>query len=114
DDIVDKNHFSKEFIYMPYDEEDEPYRILHTGFYDKEGKPYKLEIRTSTVEEDDFLINLALSLAVLYVVIVLSIMVINYFVLRNAWKPFHRILVNLSKYRFGKADSFHAVSTQVE
>lgn len=113
-DLIDENHFSKEFIYMPYDEEDEPYRILHTGFYDKEGKPYKLEIRTSTVEEDDFLINLALSLAVLYAVIVLSITVINHFVLRRAWKPFHRILTNLSKYRFGRADSFHAVPTQVE
>src|SRR5690606_5320677 len=113
-DVVDENHFSKEFIYMPYDEDDEPYRVLHTGFYDKEGKPYKLEIRTSTVEEDDFLLNLALSLAVLYAVIVLSIMVINHFVLRKAWKPFHRILANLSKYRFGKADSFHAIPTQVE
>src|SRR5690606_11793385 len=47
-------------------------------------------------------------------VIVLSITVINHFVLRRAWKPFHRILTNLSKYRFGRADSFHAVPTQVE
>ncbi len=112
-DIIDRNHFSKELIYMPYDEDDEPYRILHTGFYDRDGNPYKLEIRTSTVEEDEFLINLALSLAVLYLVIVLSIMVINHFVLRKAWKPFHQILANLSKYRFGDVKSFYAVPTQV-
>jgi len=113
-EFTDENHFSKEFIYMPYDEEDEPYRILRTGFYDKEGKPYTLEIRTSTVEEDDFLINLAISLAVLYFVIVVSIMIINHYVLKRAWKPFHHILKNLGKYRFGDAQSFERVPTQVK
>lgn len=110
---VDQNAFSKEFIYMPYDEEEEPYRILRTGFYDPSGKPYQLEIRTSTVEEDDFLFNLAISLLVLYVVIVLSILVINYYILGRAWQPFKQILKNLSKYRFGKANSFELVHSPV-
>ncbi len=111
---LDKNHFSREFMYMPYDEEDEPYRILRTGFYSKDGKAYQLEIRTSTVEEDDYLINLAISLLVLYLVIVLSILVINYFVMSRAWKPFKKILANLSLYRFGHAKSFTPVQTQVK
>jgi signal transduction histidine kinase len=110
---TDSNQFSKEMIYMPYDEDDEPYRVLRTGFHDQEGNPYKLEIRTSTVEEDDFLFDLGISLAVLYSVIVLSIMVINYLVLTRAWRPFHQILNNLSRYRFGNAKSFQAVPTQV-
>jgi len=110
---VDQNAFSKEFIYMPYDEEEEPYRILRTGFYDPSGKPYQLEIRTSTVEEDDFLLNLAISLLVLYVVIVLSILVINHYILGRAWQPFKQILKNLSKYRFGKANSFVSVESPV-
>lgn len=113
-DFTDSNSFSKEMIYMPYDEEDEPYRVLRTGFHDQSGNAYKLEIRTSTVEEDDFLIDLAISLGVLYMVIVLSIMIINYFVLTKAWKPFHKILHNLSRYRFGDAESFEAVPTQVK
>ena len=110
---LDNNHFSKKMIYMPYDEEEEPYRILETGFYSKDGDPYTLEIRTSTVEEDDFLINLAISLAVLYLVIVLSILGINYLVLNKAWKPFQKILKNLSKYRFGEAESFKQTPTKV-
>ncbi len=113
EETVDQNKFSKEFIYMPYDAEEEPYRILRTGFYDASGKPYHLEIRTSTVEEDDFLINLAISLLVLYVVIVLSILIINHYMLGRAWQPFKQILKNLSKYRFGKANSFEAVSSPV-
>lgn len=111
---IDKNVFSKEMIYMPYDEEEEPYRVLRTGFYDTAGNPYLLEIRTSTVEEDDFLINLGISLLVLYVVIVLSILVVNYFVLQRAWQPFDKILKHLSRYRFGKADSFVAVPSAVK
>lgn len=110
---LDKNHFSKEFIYMPYDGEDEPYRVLRTGFYSKEGKAYALEIRTSTVEEDDFLIDLAISLCVLYVVIILSILIINHFVLSRAWKPFRLTLYNLSRYRFGDTAGFDILSTNV-
>lgn len=113
-DELDKNHFSKEFIYMPYDEEEEPYRVLRTGFYSKDGKAYSLEIRTSTVEEDDYLINLAISLAVLYVVIILSILIINHFVLTKAWKPFSLTLENLSRYRFGDTASFDVVPTKVK
>lgn len=113
-EFSDSNQFSKEMFYMPYDEDDEPYRVLRTGFHDREGNPYKLEIRTSTVEEDDFLFDLAISLAVLYSVIVLSIVVINHIVLTRAWQPFHKILRNLSRYRFGEANSFEAVPTQVK
>ena len=115
DDVeaLDENVFSKELIYMPYDEEEEPYRILRTGFYDANNTPYYLEIRTSTVEEDDFLINLAISLLVLYIVIVLSILIINYFMMGHAWRPFNQILKNLSQYRFGKADSFVTVNSEV-
>ena len=113
EEIVDQNSFSKESIYMPYDEENEPYRILRTGFYDSSGTPYRLEIRTSTVEEDDFLINLAISLLVLYVVIVLSILIINHYMLGRAWQPFKQILKNLSQYRFGKANSFEVVESPV-
>ncbi len=111
---LDKNRFSREFIYMPYDEEEEPYRILKTGFYNHEGKPYLLEIRTSTVEEDDFLINLAISLTVLYIVIIISIIIINYVVLGKIWKPFNSILKNLSSYRFGDSKPYSYKKTQVK
>jgi len=111
---IDKNHFSRELMYMPYDDEDEPYRILKTGFYSKERQAYTLEIRTSTVEEDDYLINLAIALGVLYLVIVLSILVINYFVMSKGWKPFQEILKNLSNYRFGHSKSFEPIPTEVK
>lgn len=111
---LDKNHFSREFMYMPYDDEDEPYRVLKTGFYSTNGQAYSLEIRTSTVEEDDYSINLAIALTVLYLVIVLSILVVNYYVMSRAWKPFQEILNNLSRYRFGHSKSFEPTPTKVK
>ena len=112
-ETVDNNIFNNELIYMPYDEEEEPYRILTTGFYTKDGRPYTLEIRTSTVEEDDFLMNLAISLAVLYAVIALSVMLINYLVITRALRPFRRILDGLGNYRFGTSKSFQPISSRV-
>ena len=72
EDFSDHNILSNAFFYMPFDDEDEPYRVLKTSFYDRDMNPYTLEIRTSTVEKDDLLFNLAIALGVLYVVLVLS------------------------------------------
>lgn len=110
---IDENKFTREFIFMPYDNEKEPYRVLKTGFYSKSGKPYDLEIRTSTVEEDDFLIDLGISLVVLYFVIVLSIVLVNHYVMSKVWKPFNRILKNLTDYRFGEVKVFNGIKTNV-
>mgnify|MGYP003522014604 FL=1 len=63
-ELSDKNIFSRVFFYMPYDEEEEPYRVLNTSFYARDGKPYFLEIRTSTVEEDDLIYDLGTALEI--------------------------------------------------
>ncbi|MCY4779723.1 HAMP domain-containing sensor histidine kinase [Sphingobacterium sp. UT-1RO-CII-1] len=107
------NNFSREFFYMPYDDEEEPYRVLRTGFYDPEGVPYHLEIRTSTVEEDDLMLDLSTALIVLYLVLVLSLYLINEFVLRKAWGPFNVIIDNLNLYRFGKKEQLAPINTNV-
>lgn len=77
------NRFSNEFIYMPYDNDDEPYRVLKTAFYGADNLPYLLEIRTSTVEEDDLIYDLSISLIFLYIFILISILMINHFGLKK-------------------------------
>ena len=107
------NQLSNELFYMPYDEEEEPYRVLRTGFYGPDEKPYHLEIRTSTVEEDDLIYDLTTALIVLYIVLLLSLYLINEFVLRRAWRPFKIILENLNHYRFGKKENLKPLKTNV-
>lgn len=109
----EKNSLRSEFFYMPYDEEMEPYRVLHTGFYAPDQKPYHLEIRTSTVEEDDLMFDLTTALIVLYLVLVLGVYVVNEIVLRRAWRPFRIILENLNLYRFGKKGDLKPMTTNI-
>ena len=107
------NQFKNEMVYMPYDDEMEPYRVLTTGFYTKDGEPYLLQIRTSTVEEDDLIFDLITSLGVLYVAILLSILLINEFVLTKAYAAFRAILKNLHDYRFGNKNDWTPVQSNV-
>src|SRR5690606_13957957 len=40
DSLQKANIFSRQMIYMEYDDEMEPYRVLRTGFYAPDGQPY--------------------------------------------------------------------------
>lgn len=113
DGFSEKNRLSSEFFYMPYDDEMEPYRVLRTGFYAPDQKPYHLEIRTSTVEEDDLMLDLTTALIVLYLVLVLGVYLTHEVILRRAWRPFNTILKNLNLYRFGKKKDLKPIVTNI-
>lgn len=97
-----KNVFETKNIYMESDDNEEPVRILTTAFTDKKGDNYKLEISTSTIEADDLLRDFGISVLALYVMLLGSIFIINYFILRKVWKSFYRLLSNLQGYSFGQ------------
>lgn len=107
------NRLTNELVFMPYDGEEEPYRVLRTGFYGHDGNPYSLEIRTSTVEEDDLIYDLTIALIFLYVFILVSILLINHFGLKKAFQPFDKIMHQLQKYRFGQANKMEKIETNV-
>lgn len=113
DSLRKTNVFSKEMIYMEYDDEMEPYRVLRTGFYAPDGLPYSLEIRTSTVEEDDFLIDLTIALVVLYLLIVFTLFLVNSFVLERALKPLKSLTKDLQNYKFGDSSRVKPVNSTV-
>ncbi|WP_018628975.1 sensor histidine kinase [Niabella aurantiaca] len=92
-------------LYLPQQDDKTSVRILETIF--KNGRQYyRLEIYTSTVEEDDLLEDLLIALAALYVALVVSIVMLNHFILRKAWKPFYKILDKLGGYRLGSSRKF--------
>lgn len=101
-DYSRKNVFTTEMVYMDVDDNDEPVRMLTTTFVDKNGNNFQLEIRTSTIEADDLLADFGISVLVLYFMLVLSIFLINYFVLRRVWQSFYRLLSNLKYYSIGQ------------
>ena len=101
-DYLETDSFRNENFFMEYDEEMEPYRVLETYFIDINGNHHKLEIRTATVEEDDFIESLLIALVILYILIIASILIINNISLKKIWKPFYSTLNYLRDYEFGK------------
>lgn len=87
-DYLETDSFRNENFFMEYDEEMEPYRVLETYFIDKNGNHHKLEIRTATVEEDDFIESLLIALVILYILIIASILIINNISLKRFGNPF--------------------------
>lgn len=108
----EKMHIYNSKMYMAYDEDDEPVRILQTIFQNQ-NQHYQLEIYTSTVEEDEFIENLLIALSALYVALVGSIILINHFILKKAWSPFYEILNNLKSYKIGSKKGFEKTNADI-
>ncbi|WP_292010303.1 HAMP domain-containing sensor histidine kinase [Chryseobacterium sp.] len=112
--FVQKDELKNEMIFMPYDNEEEPYRVLTTHFFDKPGNAYELVIYTSTIEEDDLIYNLLTALIVLYILLIASIYATNQIVLSKAFKPLKKIVSQLEQYRFGEKINFKTIQTPIK
>jgi len=104
-DYKEKNRLYNKMFYMEYDDKDQPYRVLETDFIDQFGKRQRLEIRTSTVEQDELVYDLTTALIVLYILLVISIIGVNGYLLNKAMRPFYTILEKLKGYQFGVSAS---------
>jgi signal transduction histidine kinase len=107
-----ETHIYNSEIFIPYEAEEEPVRILQYIF-SQEGQNYQLEIYTSTVEEDELLEDLLMALLVLYVALVASILIINRLVLQKAWSPFYRILETLKGYKIESKKEFKTTASGI-
>ncbi|KOS06188.1 hypothetical protein AM493_09205 [Flavobacterium akiainvivens] len=110
-DFSDK--FISTFEFMEYDDDDEPVRLLQTVFNDAQGNPHRLTIRASLIEEDELLEDLLLALIGLYIMLVMSIAILNRVVLKRAWKPFYGLLEKLRLYKPGKGQVFENPDSKV-
>jgi len=100
-------------MYMQFEEDLEPVRLLTTAFAHNE-RFYELKVISSMVEEDDLIEDLFYSLIWLYVAMIVSILVVNNFLLKKVWKPFYNLLDRLKNFRLGKDRSIEPVKTNVK
>jgi len=107
------NKLISTFEFSEYDDEDQPIRLLETVFNDAKGNPYKLTIRASMVEEDELMEDLLTALVALYVMLVMSIAILNRFILRKVWKSFYLLLDKLKSYKLGMGKEFTAPESHV-
>ncbi len=109
-----KEHFINTFEYMEYDEDNEPVRLLQTVFNDVKGNPHQLTVRASMVEEDELMEDLMTALIALYAMLVISIALLNYFILRRVWKSFYLMMDRLKNFRLGSGANFKAPETPIQ
>jgi len=100
-------------MYMQFEEDLEPVRLLTTAFK-IDDKYYELKVISSMVEEDDLIEDLFYSLIWLYVALLASILIVNNFLLKKVWQPFYNLLNKLQTFRLGKDHSIEPVKTNVK
>ncbi|MGV3630609.1 MAG: sensor histidine kinase [Bacteroidota bacterium] len=105
-------HYQDTLMYMQNEEDFEPVRLLTTVF-SHQGHYYELHIISSMVEEDDLVEDLLYSLIFLYLAIVMSILLINNFLLKKIWKPFYQLIARLKRFNLKHATSFEPPETKV-
>lgn len=93
-----RNSYRDTLMYRQNEKENEPVRILESVF-ERKGAFYKIKLITSMVEEDDQIENLIMYLAVLYLVLVASIVLLNNLILKKVWQPFYDLIGQLREFR---------------
>lgn len=100
-------------MYMPYEEDMEPVRILTTSF-NINHKYYELKVISSMVEEDDLIEDLFYALIWLYVALIVSILLVNNLLLRKIWEPFYDLVGQLKNFRLGRNQPLNPAATNVK
>jgi len=100
-------------MYMLNEEDYEPVRMLTSAFA-LNNKYYELKVISSMVEEDDLIEDLLYSLIWLYIAMIVSILIVNNFLLKKTWKPFYLLLEQLKQFKIGKDPMITPAETPVK
>lgn len=106
------DQYKDTLMYMENEDDLEPVRLLTTVFEAKENEFYQLKVISSMVEEDDLIEDLFYSLLWLYLILIVTILVINTLVLRSMWKPFFNYLNRLSQFKLGKNEYVQPIQSK--
>ena len=97
--------YKDSMIYIPEKRETEPARILTTIFKNEEDTYYKLTVSTPTIEKEDLRGAMLHLIIYLYIVLLLTIILINIWVFRKSMKPLYILLHWMDNYRLGKKNT---------
>ena len=89
-------------VYIAEQKETEPARILTTIFRNDAGQYYELSVSTPTIEKQDLRESIFYLLIGLFVILLVTILIINIWVFYRSMKPFYVLLHWLGDYRLGQ------------
>jgi signal transduction histidine kinase len=89
-------------------------RLLTTAFVAENGKYYEMKIVSQELDRGKLIRNLASSLLWLYLFVLISIILVNNFVLKKTWEPFYKTLNYLRDFRLDKENIAEPAKTKIE
>lgn len=107
----------REFLYTTYynpkEQENEPGRSLITVVH-VNGKAIEVTITKSRVESEDLVRIILLITVGITVVLLLSLLLINRFVLSRLWRPFYSILNRMKAFEVTRMDNIEHEPTKID
>lgn len=100
-------------MYMHNEQDFEPVRLLRTIFRN-DGKYYQMQVITSMVEEDDLIRELITALVWLYIGLVVTILLLNNFLLKRIWRPFYHLLKQIKNFRLERQSVIDTKPTNID
>lgn len=98
----DRIRYQDTMVYIAEKKETEPARILTTIFRNDAGQYYELSVSTPTIEKQDLRESIFYLLIGLFVILLVTILIINIWVFYRSMKPFYVLLHWLGDYRLGQ------------
>lgn len=108
-----KETYRDTLIYIKSEKDLEAMRIYSSAIKHNDAY-YKLDIITSMVEEDDLIESLITYLLALYVVLIVSILILNNLLLKRLWQPFYNLLNQLRKFKIENNTSIIIPKSNIE
>lgn len=100
-------------VFIPDDNETVMHRILLSNTI-VNGKPYEIRIQKSMIEDEDLLNSILVLQLVLVIVLLAGLMIINFRLSKNLWKPFNDIVHKLNLYRVDSNEEDQFMPTRIE
>ncbi len=108
-----KESYRDTMLYMLNENDYEPVRVYESTFEQNDAY-FKIKIITSMIEEDDLKENLAIYLIALYFLMLISIILLNNFLLRKIWQPFYSLMAQLKHFQIEKDSTIETTVTNIE
>ncbi|MDR1023193.1 MAG: HAMP domain-containing histidine kinase [Prevotellaceae bacterium] len=108
-------NFATTRVYFATELEKEEVRMLTTAFRcEQNGKYYRLQLFTSTVESDDLIKNMLYLLLGLWIALSFTVLAVGKIVIAKANRPFYKLLDELGKFRLDSSKMVDFEETNIK
>ncbi len=112
-EFYDYEQFSDTLQWSDIDQEQEPIRRL--DYHEMiSGKPYRISIRHSKLENEEFITSILLNAFGIFALLLLAINLVNRYVALRLWKPFYKTIEQIQGFNFNRAKPFAPITTDIE